>query len=231
MMHFRRYAIYAAPRPGALAEVAADWLGWDPATGAERCPPDLPGLPRPLRDLTRTPRRYGFHATLKAPFRLAPDLCADDLAEATSALACHLAPVEGLELSLDLMGGRFLALRPRGAGAADLIALGAEVVAGLDMFRAPATGDEIARRNPAALSPRQRDYLDRFGYPWVMEEFRPHLTLTGDLDPAEVEAVRHVAAAHFAPHLAQPFAVADLCLCAEDDAGRFHLLDRYPLRG
>jgi hypothetical protein len=27
----------------------------------------------------------------------------------------------------------------------------------------------------------------------------------------------------------QPFVIADLCLCGEDDLGQFHLMHRYPL--
>ena len=69
---FRRYAIYFAPRPRrALARFGAAWLGWDAEAGADRDGPELAGLPRPRAEIVATPRRYGFHATLKAPFRLA----------------------------------------------------------------------------------------------------------------------------------------------------------------
>src|SRR5262249_55850996 len=53
-----------------------------------------------------------------------------------------------------------------------------------DGFRAPLTDADRARRHPSRLTPRQRDYLERWGYPYVMEEFRFHMTLTGRLDPA-----------------------------------------------
>src|SRR5262249_2220033 len=46
----------------------------------------------------------------------------------------------------------------------------------------PLTDADRARRNPARLTPRQRDYLERWGYPYVMEEFRFHMTLTGRLE-------------------------------------------------
>ena len=71
MGDWRRHAIYFAPPAGSpLAEFGADWLGWDPATGRGRDGFDLPGLPRRRAELVATPARYGFHATLKAPFRL-----------------------------------------------------------------------------------------------------------------------------------------------------------------
>ncbi|WP_276316455.1 DUF1045 domain-containing protein [Mesorhizobium tianshanense] len=66
----RRYALHYAPAPThPLSRTAALWLGRDPFD------PDRPArTERPRADvqLTAEPRRYGFHATLKAPFRLAP---------------------------------------------------------------------------------------------------------------------------------------------------------------
>ena len=93
----------------------------------------------------------------------------------------------------------------------------------------PLTEAEIARRRPETLTPRQRALLDRWGYPFVMEEFLFHLTLTDRLpDPGPAMAAL---GAHFAPVLPRPFVIEDLCLFGEDDAGRFHLLHRYALTG
>ena len=66
-MSFTRYAIYYLPPAGALADFGARWLGWDVRRGAAAVQLDLPGL----RDATEAPRKYGFHGTLKPPFRLA----------------------------------------------------------------------------------------------------------------------------------------------------------------
>ena len=68
---FNRYAVYAAPQPGPLADFAARWLGWDPVAGEAVAHPEVSGLPRPVEALTASPRKYGFHCTLKPPFRLA----------------------------------------------------------------------------------------------------------------------------------------------------------------
>ena len=70
MTHYSRYAVYYAPAPGPFAEFTARWLGWDAATGTEREHPEVPGLPLPVAEITATPRKYGFHGTLKPPFRL-----------------------------------------------------------------------------------------------------------------------------------------------------------------
>lgn len=207
MREFSRYAVYYAPAPGPFAQAAAEWLHR----------PDLAAL-------TAAPRRYGFHGTLKAPFRLAEGVDYATLRAAVGALAARLRPVvlPGLRLA-DLHG--FLALVPEGDLSA-LNALAAEVVVALDPLRAPLTEAEIARRRPERLSPRQRELLDLYGYPFVLDAFRFHLTLSGPLpDPA---ALLPLAVAHFAPHLPRPFAVDALCLFGEAGDG-FHLLHRAPL--
>jgi hypothetical protein len=111
------------------------------------------------------------------------------------------------------------------------MALAATVVAALDALRAPLTAADRARRKPDDLTARQRDLLDQWGYPYVMDEFRFHLTLTNGLAPDLAEAVLPVAQDWFGPVLPQPFRVEDLCLCAEAPDGRFHLIHRYALTG
>ncbi len=223
-----RYAIYYAPE-GALARFGAAWLGWDAEAGETRAHPAIGPLPRPPADLTATPRKYGFHGTMKPPFRLAEGQDAAGLRAALAALCAGLAPVRLDGLRLRRLGG-FLALVPEGE-TAPLELLAADVVAGLDAFRAPPTAAEITRRRPERLTPRQRDHLDRWGYPYVMDEFRFHLTLTGDLPEAEAAAVEAVLGPALAPLLPRPFVVDALGLYAEAADGRFRLLHRYPLSG
>lgn len=226
MEQMKRYAIYYAPRPGEFAARAAKWLGWDAETGSPLPQPDLPGLPYPAI-LTAEARRYGFHGTLRAPFRLAEGLAPDAAAQTVKALASRLAPVicEGLKLE-NLQG--FLAFTPLGCEAA-LLELGAAVVEGTNALRAPLSEAETARRRPELLTPRQRTLLGLWGYPHVMEEFRFHLTLTDRLPDPEPAATALLA--HFAPALPRPFVIEDLCLFGEDEDGRFHLLHRYALTG
>lgn len=218
----KRFAIYYAPRDGAFADAAAQWLGWDLVKGCAVAQPDVAGL----ADLTADPRKYGFHGTIKPPFRLADGVSPDDLGAAVADLAPTLRAVHRPGLELVLLEG-FLALVP-GHDAA-LTDLAAKVVQALEPFRAPLTPAEIARRRPDSLTPRQRTLLELYGYPYVMEEFQFHLTLSGRLGAAEAPALQAAAQTHFAALIPQPFGLEDLCLCGEDAAGRFHLLHRYPL--
>ena len=223
MDQMTRFAVYYAPRPGAFADTAAGWLGGDLPQ------PALPGLPRPAAAITTDPRRYGFHGTIRAPFRPAPAQSARIITDRVASLAARLPPVTCDGLRLENLHG-FLALTPVGCEAA-LLALGAAVVEGTDDLRAALSTAEIARRRPERLTPRQRALMERWGYPFVMEEFRFHLTLTDRLPEDEAAPVMAALAAHFAPVLPHPFVIEDLCLFGEDAAGRFHLLHRYPLSG
>lgn len=213
---------------GPLQAFGAAWLGWDAARGQKRAAPDVDGLPAPAHEITARPRKYGLHGTMKPPFRLAPDSTEEDLRDSFQALCANAAPVmlEGLELSRI---GRFLALTPTGPTEA-LESLAARCVDSLDRFRARPTEQELDRRR-SGLSPRQRDLLDRWGYPYVMEEFRFHITLTGPLPDAQAQQVETALRPHLEPLLPGPFPIDALTLCGEDKNGMFHELHRYALAG
>jgi putative phosphonate metabolism protein len=228
-MEFKRYAVYYTPPPGPLAEFGAAWLGWNAANGERPSPPDVPGLPLPRSEITETPRKYGLHATIKPPFRLAPGQTPEALESALAGLCAQQGPValDGLEIA---QLGRFLALVPQG-DTARLGALAALAVESLDAFRAPPGEAELARRRAGGLSPAQDALLEKWGYPYVMEEFRFHITLTGKLPKAQAARVRDALAPHLAPLLPRPFVIDALSLVGEDDNGLFHLIHRYTLAG
>lgn len=229
MAEFKRYAIYYTPKPGPLAEFGASWLGWDLRLGREVAHPVIDGLPADqIATLTQTPRRYGFHATLKPPFRLAPGQSAAALADALNEQCRGLSPVAqpgGLKLAL--LDG-FLALIPA-APAPALGDLAAALVRGLDYFRAPLTEAERARRRPERLTPTQRANLDAWGYPWVMQHFRFHMTLTGRLPEAKAAEVMALLHPRLAPILPDPLLLDAITLCGEDGGGRFHEVARIGL--
>lgn len=225
---FTRYAVYYTPEPGSsLATFGAAWLGWDSATGRAQAHPDIRAVD--LAALTATPRKYGFHGTIKPPFRLADGCTPDALAAALGALCASAAPVtlEGLHCA---RLGRFLALVPTGDASA-LGQLAARAVQELDAFRAPPTEAELAKRRAAGLTAAQDAHLQRWGYPYVLDAFRFHLTLSGRLDPETATAAQAV----LAPRLAQmdlaPYRITGLTLLGEDAAGFFHQIHRYALTG
>ena len=255
---FKRYAIYYAPPcRSALARFGAAWLGWDAAAGKVVPHPDMPGLsPSAISILTATPRRYGFHGTLKPPFRLAPDRTVTELEDALARFAAAHPPVVTAGLRLARLG-RFLALVPKG-DTVRLDALTADCVEEFESFRAPLSKAEIARRESAGLTDRQRAYLHKFGYPYVREEFRFHLTLTGALDSTCIDKLarenptcidksnddlggcidnlenllRSGLESHLEPDRYNRFEMAEICLFGDPGEGRnFRLLSRHSLSG
>jgi len=221
---FTRYAVYLTAE-GAFADAGASWLGWDMRTGQEVDHPVIPGLDSAA--LTERPRKYGFHGTIKAPFALAAGTDDAALRQAFHAACADLSAVLLEGLSVTALG-RFLALTPVGDQTA-LRALASEVVAGLDGFRAPSSDAALTKRRKANLSPAQDAMLLRWGYPYVMEEFRFHMTLTGPVSRGAVETVQAQVAAHFAPVLPAPFEVSSLTLVGEQMDGRFIEIMRVPL--
>lgn len=228
----RRYAIFYAPvRGSTLDRFGASWLGWDADAGIEVPRPDIAGLRRDeIVDVTATPRRYGFHGTLKPPMALTPGRSIEELSAAVAAFAAKEAPfvLDGLRLG---RLGSFLALVPTGDTAA-LSGLAARVVEAFDGFRAPATEAEISKRRKAGLSSRQEELLMAWGYPYVMDEFRFHLTLTGampDHDLAKLEAALQPC---LAPIATAVVSVRELCIFADSGDGTpLCLVRRIPMTG
>lgn len=182
-----RYALYLIPPPEtALWKNASALIGYDSVKGAAVAQPALPDISASeLAAATVDPRRYGFHLTLKAPFRLAEGSSEAQLADAVETF-CHAR--KGFDLGLLRLEARmgqdgrgFVCLVPQRACPA-LFMLEQEVVRGFENFRAPLKAQDIARRRPESLSPPQRHLLEHYGYPFVLEEFRPHFSLTGMVD-------------------------------------------------
>lgn len=223
-MSYARFAIYYLPPECALADFGAGWLGWDCVAGRDSIPPHVPGLD----DVTMTPRKYGFHGTLKPPFRLAEGTDAAGLRHAVAQMAQVCPAAQSDALTLTALG-RFLALTPVG-DTSGIARVAATCVEALDVFRAPPDEAELERRRKARLSDRQEALLQRWGYPYVMEEFRFHMTLTGRLSVEEIDHWSDIARAHLPP-LPSPFVMDEVALVGERQDGRFELIQRYALAG
>lgn len=226
-----RYAVYFAPAPESpLWRFGSAVLGYDAASGGEMPPATPPGcddLDWPA--LTQEPRRYGFHATLKAPFGLAEGVCEADLTAFAGEVAAGLAPVELAGLRVAALGA-FVALIPAGeTGPLGELAFG--LVERFERFRAPLAAADAARRLKAPLTPRQRRALERFGYPYVGPDFRFHMTLTGSLTPGLIARVQPaLAAAHAEAVPAGPVVIDRIVIFRQERReARFRILGGFSL--
>ena len=204
---YRRFAVYHCPE-GVLGGFGSQWL----ASGTE---------------LVARPAKYGFHATLKAPFALAEGQSEGALAGAVKVLAAGLQPVE-TELELARLGS-FFALVPK-TGAEALGALAGACMLELEQYRAPLAEDVLATKLAQAKSAQQRENLHRWGYAYVLDDFRFHLTLTGPVPKAAREDVEASLRAAL-PDLSKAYKLDTICLCGEDTAGQFHIIQRFGLGG
>ncbi|WP_375591754.1 DUF1045 domain-containing protein [Chitiniphilus eburneus] len=225
-----RYALYLVPpATHPLWAAGCRWLGRDAETGETLPPPTLPGVDSAQWErVVGAPRRYGLHATLKAPFRLADGCDETQLATALENFAATTAPFALPPLRVCALAS-FICLRPHGESQA-LQALADACVAGFDRFRAPPAAAELERRRPAQLDARARYLLEHWGYPHVFDRFHCHITLTDTLAEPQRGALLAPLTAHFAPLLATPLPVRELALFVEDSPGvPFRLARRFAL--
>ncbi len=227
-----RYALYYSPAPeSSLAQLGARWLGRNVFSG-ERIAQHEPSVvgAAAFADMTSEPRRYGFHATLKAPFSLAGTndeqaLCAAIEAFAASAASC----VVGRLVVRQVYGFLALTLTEDSESVRDFAA---EVVRRFDPFRAPPSPEELERRRRSQLSARGEELLGRWGYPYVMDDFRFHMTLTSRLSKHQLDAVESEARTFFSPALQTPASIEAISLFIEPAAGEpFIVKKSWPLTG
>lgn len=227
-----RYALYFTPaKTDPLTVAAAQWLGRDPFSG-ERFPHAARGglSAEKIAEVTASPRRYGFHATLKAPFRLAAGAREDDLLATLETFAAQTAPIAIPRVVVGNLSG-FFALVPSET-CAPLNAFAASVVTAFERFRAPLNADEIARRNPDHLSPQEAANLRDWGYPYVLDSFRFHMTLTDRVPLAMHDVLQPVLESYFAPVLPAPFPIDGVALFVEPGPGEpFIVREHFSLTG
>ncbi|WP_439371496.1 DUF1045 domain-containing protein [Bradyrhizobium sp. DASA03120] len=230
MTGFPRYAIYfAAGADSALSRFGAELLGYDAHTGDELpFPQQALHVVPDWRDVSADPRKYGFHATLKAPMALASGKTEAGLMAACAAFAGKARPVPVIRPVVDAISG-FIAVIPTEPVEA-LQELAADCVRNFDAYRAPLTAEERARRKPEKLSERQREYLARWGYPYVMEEFRFHMTLTGRLDAERRGPILAMLRDRFAALRLDALEINRITLFRQDGAkARFRIVGEWAL--
>ena len=220
-----RYAIYfTPPAENPLTRAGSSWLGRDVFTGVTSDPKVSVEL---LRDTTR----YGFHGTLKAPFHLAEGKSEADLVATFDAFAREQVPFIMPKLVLGQIGS-FFALVPGEESAEAIHALSDAAVRTFEPYRAPLAAADIARRNPEKLAPAQKANLLTWGYPYVLETFRFHMTLTDRIPEADQAELRIRLEGHFADLIDRPLEVAHVALFIEPERGAPFTLSRLqPLEG
>jgi hypothetical protein len=231
--HFR-YALYLTPPPDSdLWRFGCDVIGRDALTGASWEGFSLEGYPpHSWRSMTSDPRRYGFHATLKAPFPLRLDLEVADLLDCVGEFARKQSPFDAGELSVGLIkaghGIAFVALKPEGA-LRELRSFEANIVRSFDRLRAPFVDSRREYRGSERLTPRQAYYLHAWGYPYVLDEFDPHFTLTNAIPDAD--RVARLLEWEFGLRVASRKLHIDALTLFEqsDRLGEFTILRRFPL--
>ena len=215
-----RYAIYyTPPADHPLTLAAAGWLGRNAFDGS------VTTVNHAFDDLVQAPRRYGFHATLKAPFSLKAGYGADDLADRFVSFCMENRGFSLPALKLARIGS-FLAL-VNAKASSELDRLSSNAVEAFEPFRAALSDEDIARRNPQSLSPQQRAYLEKWGYPYVFDEFRFHMTLTGPVPDARMNAVEEALLAHFGDHLGKPHDIETCALFVERDQDKHFVIDTF----
>lgn len=227
-----RYALYfSPPSDHALTRAAARWLGRDPFSGGTELRQAVEGITESDLDaLLSDPRRYGFHATLKAPFELAEGT---DETALLAAFAEFCKKSTAFDIPRVVVGqlGPFFAIVPDRIYP-QLQDFAADVVESFEPFRAPLSEADIARRKPERLTESQRANLMRWGYHHVMDDFRFHMTLTGPVQPEIAPHMQSVLYEQFADFADRPLAVAGLGLFVEPERGApFTVKSWLPLTG
>jgi putative phosphonate metabolism protein len=225
-----RYALYFSPPEGSpLARLGEEWLGRGPAMNA-RSIPDLPHSISSLEwsSVTEAAAFYGFHATLKPPFRLVEGASLSGLQQALLTFAANKSSFAAPHLLLGTLG-HFLALilSEPSKSFADFAA---DCVREFDLFRAPAAETEIKKRMHDSLSPREQEHLFRWGYPYVLDTWKFHMTLTCSLQEDALQVFRAHLSERFAEACVPPLQVDSICLFEQPAAGApFRLLNRFRL--
>ncbi len=211
-----RYAIYFAPEPGSqLEEFGRNWLGRDHTGSAPETRFAVPGVtPSRLTTITEGPRHFGMHCTLKPPFALRETATESGLLATAELVARGLAPMEIPDLELDIVG-RFIALTPTTSSVA-LEKLAAVCVRTFEAFRQPLTSEQEKRYQQSRLTVHQEQMLEHWGYPYVMEEFRFHITLTEPLaDDRECNEILEALREHAGPILGRAIPLREICVFRE----------------
>ncbi|MDL2400227.1 DUF1045 domain-containing protein [Rhizobium mayense] len=226
-----RYALYfTPPKADPLTALAARWLGRDAFSGEIFSDKAIGFVPEDHAEIIAEPSRYGFHGTLKAPFELAASVTERDLLDVATDFAARTPAFAIPELVLGQLG-HFFALVPAMVYQ-PLQDFAAQVVKTFEPFRAALSDHDIVRRKPEGLTEPQRANLLRWGYPYVLDEFRFHMTLTGRVTTERQAGIHDLLRDRFSDHIGKPLAISGLAVFVEEERGApFTVRSWLPLAG
>jgi 2'-5' RNA ligase len=181
-----RYAVYFSPSANSALEKFGQSVLCRTAS-SPRTTPASSSFSDQIRwlELTEKPAHYGFHATLKAPFELEDRQSPEDLLSAVADFAKAQSPLELTSLYPRSLDG-FMALTLEYEIDA-LSQFAHSCVKCFEPFRKTLSDADIVRRKQQNLSSRQETLLLEYGYPYVADEFRFHLTLSGRLKESDAD--------------------------------------------
>ena len=214
----QRFAIYFAPEIDSnLHSIGSQWLGRDSNSGKSINQPNIKGISSSyLYTVTKTPRRYGFHATLKAPFRLNKEFTLKDLCSQIQRLSA-LSKTFSITLKVGKLGN-FIALM-MDPNEQKMQNLASNLVETLDYFRAPLYQEEIDKRRMSTLTTREDKNLLKWGYPYVFDDFRFHMTLTEKIScRSDQELMVSAASSHFSKDLENAIKVSSISLFVQESS-------------
>jgi len=226
-----RYAIYYTPPPfSPLARFGAGVLGYDCFDGVDVPYDAVTGIELSvLKLMTVEPRRYGFHATVVAPFHL-NQRAEGDLIAAAEAYAARTRPVPVGNLAMSLFNSFVVLVPAEDRPAVSLLAAGA--LRTFHPFSAPLTAQDRERRLSAGLSAAQIELMDRWGYLYVLDQYRFHMTLAGPVPQAQRAAVRDALWLAYRERASSVVEIDAISVMRQDEPGaRFRVLRRCRLRG
>lgn len=231
MSQYPRYAIYFVPAAdSALYRFGASLIGYDAYSGQPL--PFADGIEAEVEGwklLTTDPRKYGFHATLKAPISLVPNRTENELVAAMREFAQTPRAIPAIAPIIRSINS-FIAVVPDGP-CPELQKFAEDCVTAFDDFRAPLMAADRERRNVSALTDQQVMHLDRWGYPYVFEEFRFHMTLAGSLPAGRRAAVTEILRKRFDTQKMRSISIDRLALFRQNDANSgFTIIAHWPLQ-
>ncbi|MEQ8510106.1 MAG: DUF1045 domain-containing protein [Rhodospirillaceae bacterium] len=230
-MPAERYAVYyVPPKDSALAKFGQEWLGIDIETGASVKQLEINSISSSqFKAITSTPRLYGFHGTLKPPFSLAKNTSPEGLLAATRILARSLSKIEIPPLELAFIG-KFLALSPE-TSSMQLEKLASNCVRALEGFRQRRSEQELAEYRQGKLTVHQEQMLENWGYPYVLEEFRFHMTLTEKTENDVERAILMKSAQEKCRDIiGQPIKITEIAVCHQNTPHEpMHVVERVRL--